>query len=267
MNSDYPLSLGGGDTSFSSFESIDDTDPSLDTPLLPLTPGRSSVNDIETAAKRMRGAPAGSLYKNVGEAVTRQLTGFSPKEIKKSFRESWAKDKNLGPVLGRLKMAGRCLGFAIGTLVNVASKIAALSVALIAATTSGMLQFIFTPIKSFKKPHTVMNNIIGFGTTSGVLAGSGISFLGMKLSQCVAGIKLEPQDEGSSTSTFDRAVEDSSGAGLIGMVIGAGIACLYPAMWQLPFRDSGENQPSIEEIEARMQEILAARKADSLSSD
>lgn len=263
MSYDVTLDVGRGlpiDPS-RSISTSSSEDSFTDSPL-PSTLTRSSSSEIELNSERMSGAPAQSLYKSVGEGVTRQLTGFSPKEIKDGFQKAWQKDKKLGRILGGLKMAGRCLGFATGTLINLTGRIAALGVAAAAATTAGVLQFVFTPVKSFKNPHAVMNNIMNIGITSGVIAGSGISFIGMKLSQCTSGIKLTNQGNGSKTTTFDRVVEDNSIPGLVGMAVGAGIACLYPAMWQLPFRGSKDaDTPSIDQLMRRAEEIRAERNA------
>ncbi len=198
---------------------------------LPPTPTRASSTAVDANASRMATTSADPIYKGIGEAITRQLTGFSPKEIKKGFQESWQKDKKHGNILRGLKMAGRCVGFAAGSLINVTGRLAAFTFGAGISLTAGVLQFIFTPKKSFKEPAKIMENIVGFGAI-GIGGGAGISWIGMKLSKCTTGIKFEEGSDGKRPSTFERSAMDSAIPGLVGVAIGAGVCCLYPAMWQ-----------------------------------
>jgi hypothetical protein len=192
-------------------------------------PTRGSQSDLTTnGSKAEDAAPKRSVLQSIGKHTVKQLTGFKPSEISERFETAWAKDKQKG-VLGKLKMAGRVLGFSLGVVINVTSRVVAFAAAIGVGILAGLYQFIRHPINSFKDPHNVMTNTLAAGIIGGVIAGGVVGTLGVKL------VKLS-LDIHTGQSSFQQSMEDNMIPAAAGMFIGGAATCLYPAMWQLPFR-------------------------------
>ena len=238
MTGDLSLTVGGG-TPIDPSNRRDAGEtrlPPLRRPLPEKPTITTTENFLETADNMRSRAPEGTVYKSIGDGISRQLTGYNKAEIKQSFQRAWQKDKQLGRILGSLKMSIRCVGFTVGTLISLTGRIATLPVAVGLGLAGGVLQFLFTPLKTFKKPRSVLQNTMITGIIGGVAVGSCISIIGMKIRKTMMGIKLDRNESGQKESLFDRTVEDNTIPSMIGAGIATGVACLYPAMWQIPFR-------------------------------
>jgi hypothetical protein len=238
MASDVTLSVGGGNPVYGTPQ--DEGEVGRASPLRQRLADRATHSTVENLASnadtfRLE-APECSVYKSVGDGITRQLTGFNKSEIKQGFKRAWQKDKNLGLVLGGLKMSVRCIGFAVGSVINLAGRLATLPVAIAFGVATAVLQFIFTPVKTFKKPREVLENAFIGGVVGGVTVGSCIGIIGMGISKTLTGIKLDRESDGKKIDLFERTVGDNAIIGMVGAGTAVGVSLLYPAMWQLPFR-------------------------------
>lgn len=223
-----------------SFDSGDDFDLDGEYPLstrrLPTETSFVALDEMEYETFRTE-APEGSYYRSIGDAITRQLTGFNKNELQRGFKRAWQKDKQLGKVLGGIKMSIRCLGFAVGTTINLASRVATLPLAFGFGVLTAVAQFVFTPVKTFKNPKAVLENTMTGGVAGGVIVAGCIGMIGLKVSKTMMSIEFDSKKEdGSKINVFERSGVDNALIGMVGAGVAAGVSCVYPAMWQLPFR-------------------------------